>query len=89
MVIAPCRVPTECSSQPARYSTGGLAGRIYRDPALRQQIAQLVILVAYCSCRKRADQRLVDAVELDALIDELLALIASAWIDRLSCTRMI
>jgi hypothetical protein len=42
---------------------------------LRQQIAQLVILVADRDCGQSPDQGLVDAGELDALIDELLALI--------------
>ena len=40
---------------------------------LRQQLAQFVVFAGVC--RKGPDQRLVDPAELNALIDELLALI--------------
>ena len=49
-----------------------LPRRIDRDPVVGQQIAQFVVVVTHRGRRERANQRLVDAAELDALIDELL-----------------
>jgi len=72
MIIARQRRAPEL---PGRLPFGRSGCRVDRDPVLRQQIAQLVILVADRRRGQGVDQSIVDATKLDALIDELLPLV--------------
>src|SRR5205823_10858390 len=69
-----------CEIAPASILRGRLVRRRRRrridgEAVLRQQLAQLVVLVAYRRRRDRPHERLLEAAELGALVDEKLALI--------------
>ena len=77
MIIAPqALAPSRLAAAPP--SRAHRCGRVDRDPVLCQQVAQPVVLIADRRRGQGMDQRVVDATEPDALIDELLALVDSS-----------